>query len=96
MKYIHCLWIHKFADDPVVLVSEVNDNGFEIRKVEYWRSGQIGIADENTLESNVTQLGLYSIGSVNEINADEQFSAIEITKEEFENHWELATSNKKL
>lgn len=91
MKYIHCLWIHKFSEYPVVLVSEVDDNGFEIRKIEYWRNGQIGIADEDTSESNVTQLGLYSIGTLGEINSDEQFSATEITKEEFEKHWSLAS-----
>jgi len=95
MKYIHCLWIHSFAEEPVVLVSELDDNRLEIRKVEYGRNGNVDTADENTPSSNVTQLSLYPIVSLEEINSDKQFFATEITKEEFENHWALAKRNQK-
>jgi hypothetical protein len=90
MNYIHCLWIHNFVDEPVVLVSELDENRFETRKVEYWRDGRVNLADENTPENNVVQLGLYPIDSLEDINSDRQFYAVEITKEDFERHWSLA------
>ena len=93
MKYFHCLWIHTDAKDPVIIVSEFDDNGFEKRKVEIWRSGRIGWAGENG-SSDDTRLGTYPLISINQYNDDKQFLAIEITKDEFENHWVLATSKR--
>ncbi|MEP6894197.1 MAG: hypothetical protein ABI986_01190, partial [Chloroflexota bacterium] len=69
------------------------DDRFETRKVWYWRNGHVDMADENTHESKSTQLALYPIDSVEEINSDKQFFATEITKEDFENHWSVAIRN---
>jgi hypothetical protein len=91
MKYIHYLWIHKFQDYPVILVSEVDDQWFEKRKVEMWRNGKIGWADENS-SSKGTILGFHAIGSLEENNSTSEFSGVEITKEEFEIFWNLAVS----
>jgi hypothetical protein len=92
MEYFHCLWIHKDTDDPVVLVFEIDDDRYEVRKVEIWRSGQIGWAGRDSHTEN-TGLGEGSIPSLEEINVEPVFSAVKITKEEFENYWRLATSN---
>lgn len=73
----------------MVLVSEVDINWFELRKVEIWRNGLIGWADKNG-SAQGTQLGIYPIGSLEEINSDPQFSAVEIAKEDFEIYWKLA------
>lgn len=88
MKYIHCLWIHTYVDEPVVLVSEIDDQGFETRKVEIWRSGNVGWADEGRTFGE-TELSVSALDSVEEINSDPQFSAVEISREEFENFWKL-------
>ena len=93
MKYIHCLWIHNHPEEPVVLVSEVDIKWFECRKVEIWRSGRIGWADKNG-SSEGTELNLYSLLSLEDINSDPEFLAVEIAKEDFEIHWALAHSKK--
>jgi len=51
----------------------------------------MGWADKND-SSEGTELNLYSLLSLEEINSDPEFSAVEITKEDFENHWKLAHS----
>ena len=91
MKYVHYLWIHKSQEYPVVLVSEVDDQLFEMRKVEMWRNGQFGWADKDS-SSKDTMLGVYAIGSLEENNSSLEFSGVEITKEEFEVFWNLAVS----
>jgi len=92
MKYIHCLWIHTYTDEPVVLVSEVDDRWFEVRKVEMWRSGKLGWADESS-SFGETELSVSSLDSLEEINSDPQFSAVEISREDFENFWKLITKD---
>ncbi len=82
MQYVHCLWIHTYPEEPVVLVSEVDIKWFECRKVEMWRSGRFGWADKANSVGG-TELSLYSLNSLEEINSDPQFSAVEITKEDF-------------
>ncbi len=91
MKYIHCLWVHTHPEEPVVLVSEVDIEWFECRKVEIWRSGRMGWADK-TGSTEDTQLSTYSLKSLEEINSDPEFSAVEITKADFEIYWHLAKS----
>jgi hypothetical protein len=37
-------WLHEFADEPGRLYSEVDDDGWEIRKVDEYRCGRRDIA----------------------------------------------------
>jgi hypothetical protein len=40
MKYLKVKWIHPFPSEPIVLMSELDDERYEIRKVEfeeYWQ-----------------------------------------------------------
>ena len=91
MRYIHCLWIHAHPEEPVVLVSEVDVKWYETRKVEIWRNGRMGWAGKNG-SSQGTQLSVYPLGTVEEINSDREFSAMEITMEDFERYWKMALS----
>lgn len=91
MQYIHCLWVHTHPEEPVVLISEVDVKWFEFRKVEIWRNGRIGWADKSR-SSEGTQLSSYSLNSLDDINSDPEFSAVEITREDFETYWRLAIS----
>jgi hypothetical protein len=34
MKYLKVVWVHDLPGEPVLLYSEVDDEGWEIRKVE--------------------------------------------------------------
>lgn len=42
--------------------------------------------------SQGTQLSVYPLGTVEEINSDREFSAVEITMEDFERYWKMALS----
>ena len=45
MKYIRLYWTHDRRDMPVWLISELDDENWETRKVEIWRGGAKGYAD---------------------------------------------------
>jgi len=70
------------------MVSELNERREEIRKIEYFKDGRVGIASKSE-ESGSTRLGLDSVPSVAEINSDPQFSAEEITEAEFCSQWDV-------
>ena len=48
MKYIRLYWTHDRRDMPVWLISELDDENWETRKVEIWRGGAKGYADRET------------------------------------------------
>ena len=88
MKYIHLLSLQALPHEPVITVSEFNDDGLENRRVDIWRNGRIGCAGEDGVLDN-TELGTYQFFSMDQFD-NEPFLAVEITKEDFENHWNLA------
>ena len=74
--------------EPVITVSEFDENGIENRRVDIWRSGRIGCAGGDDSLDN-TELGTYQFIRMDQFD-DEPYLAVEITSEEFENHWTLA------
>lgn len=86
MKYIMVEWIHDCIDEPVLLYSEIDEERNELRKIEIYRNGTIGYANEMTEVGN-TRLSKVALPSLEEIALDEEFVPIEITKEEFEKVW---------
>ena len=88
MKYIHLIFLDALPSEAVITVSEFDQDGIENRRVDIWRSGQIRRAGEGDT-SNGTDLGTYQFFSMDQF-AGEPYLAVEITKEEFENHWVLA------
>jgi hypothetical protein len=88
VRYMRVEWHHNHPDEPVLLLSEITA-GQETRKVEVGRGGMMGYADE--LESfGGTLLGEGLIPSVEEVNSSEEFTAREISKEDFEEVWARA------
>ena len=85
-KYILVRWIHSFADEPVLLYSELYEQRFERRKVHVFHDGHMEYADADT-ESDSTGLGLVPTPELCEIAADPEFEPTEITKDEFEKVW---------
>jgi hypothetical protein len=90
MRYQRVLWRHNFRDEPSVLWSEIGDDGFETRKVDEYRDGRLDYADENT-RSGTTLLGDQPVPTLDEINADEEFTAAPISPSDFERVWQRAT-----
>lgn len=93
MKYIHLLCLQVLPGEPVITVSEFDDAGFENRRVDIWRSGQIGWAGHNGSSGNI-ESGTHQFFSMDQFD-DEPVVAVEITREDFENHWALAMRDQK-
>jgi hypothetical protein len=86
MKYIRVTWKHSNPSYPVILVSELDDAHWEIRKVEIYSDGHCGFADQSE-SSGDTQLSPEPIPSFEEINSDPDFHLVEIGRDEFEELW---------
>jgi hypothetical protein len=86
MTYIRVRWVHSFPDTPVLLYSELDDQRWEVRKVEVYGDGRKGFAGPNESAGD-TMLGKEPIPPVTEISSDPQFDPSEISKHEFETVW---------
>jgi len=89
MKYLRVRWRHDSPEDPVLLYSEVDDEGWEVRKVDEYIDGRRDLAG-NGIETGSTFIAEDQTPSLEEINADPQFEAVEITPQEFEVVWKQA------
>jgi hypothetical protein len=87
-SYISVRWIHSRPEDPIVLVSELNSARIELRKLEYFRSGKVGVASR-THSSGGTMLGTEPVPELKEINADPQFVAEGISEADFDAQWDV-------
>jgi len=86
VRPIDVLWIHGNEDFPISLVSEVDDDGYETRKVEFFRSGEVGFACASK-ERGGTSLGSVPIPSLNEINSSAEFRGSDISSEHLDMIW---------
>ena len=85
-KYFRCKWIHENEDYPVQLISEIDSNRFEIRKIEVYSNGKYGFAYDD-VEFNNTSLGTIPVPEFSEINENTEFALSEMTEEEFDFLW---------
>ena len=86
MEYIDVQWSHTNQEDPFRLVSELDDQRYETRKLEFFFSGLVGYASEAGDTEN-TSLGTAPTPSLEEINADPQFHGVSIQRQIFESLW---------
>ncbi len=91
MNYLRVRWVHEHTAEPIWLISEIDDDRWETRKVEIFADGSKGFA-MNGEERGETRLGLVPVPSIAEIAADPQFLPEEITKNEFEVVWNARRS----
>ncbi len=89
MRYQVVQWLHETDDEPVLLYSEVNRFGCEVRKVEEYRSGRLDVAGDG-IETGSTILSETHLPAVEEIDGMDEFSAKEISVAEFEAVWRRA------
>jgi hypothetical protein len=92
MHYIRVRWLHQDVDSPVWLISELDDDRWEVRKVEIYRDGSKGYATRNS-EHNNARLGLVPVPPLDVIAADPEFLPEEITGDEFEAIWSARISS---
>jgi hypothetical protein len=89
MRYLRVVWHHDFDDEPVELYSKLDDEGYEVRKVEIYRNGLRNYAD-SVKSTGQTELGEIPVPSIEEIAEQEEFSPTWIGPAQFEEAWRLA------
>lgn len=89
MTYIFVRWLHDHADYPILLCSELDGDRYETRKVEIFRGGRIGLAEDG-FDSGGTVLGDAPVPSLSEIAENPEFVPLELGRDEFEALWQLA------
>jgi hypothetical protein len=88
-SYIRVEWKHEYDDDPITLYSELDEERWEVRKVEMFRDGHVTWADAKG-SIGTTQLGDQPVPAVAEIAANQEFVVKEISRAEFEAAWDAA------
>jgi hypothetical protein len=86
MRYLRVKWVHTKPDYPVVLYTEVDDDGWEKRKVDVFADGKRGFAPPDD-ERFGTRLSIEPLPSIEEIGRDPQFEPSWITMAEFDEVW---------
>lgn len=92
MKYLMVEWCHSFSNEPVELYSEIDEDGWEVRKVEVYADGSSGYADAHT-QTKGSGLSKERLPSFEEIAADPQFNPREISADEFDQIWRSFVSD---
>jgi hypothetical protein len=90
VRYQKVLWKHDFDDEPVMLYSEITEEGIETRKVDEFRDGRFAFADRKR-STGSTFLSEKKMPTIKEIAQQAEFQPQEITKDEFELVWRKAT-----
>ncbi len=88
MRYIDVGWLHDDDTEPVRLLSEIDADGYEVRKIEIYRDGRAEYADAERSTGNAI-LGEREVPADNEIAADGQFRLNPTTGDQFERAWRV-------
>jgi hypothetical protein len=91
-KYLRVAWHHDIHEEPVTLLSEIV-NGQEVRKIEIYRDGRLDYAD-GSRATGTTRLAEGLMPSIEEIDAQEEFTPEVIDAETFERAWQKATQHR--
>ena len=86
MEFIDVEWRHDSKEDPVRLVSELDAQRYETRKLEFFSNGAVGFASASA-SSGDTALGVVPVPPISKINADPQFCGATISAVQFEALW---------
>jgi len=89
MRYIRVHWQHDEPTEPIQVISEVDPNDWEIRKVELFADGRVGVADRDH-ETESTWLSIEQVPADQDIAADPQFTLESIDAETFKSIWNRA------
>lgn len=83
VRYVKVVWHHDFEDEPVLYLSELGEDGYEVRKIQFFRDGRSEWADG---EHETARVGLSEIAfpAVEEISRQQGFEAGEISADGFE------------
>lgn len=79
-------WLHDFEEEPYRLVSEIGEDEYETRKLEFFRAGEVGYAFSEAHTAN-TMLGTMEVPMLEEINSQSEFQGKNISRHEFDRLW---------
>lgn len=79
--------MHDLEDEPQILYHEIDESGFESRKIEIYKDESFGLAS-TSFSFGGTELSEEVLPQIEEINTDSQFKAHIIEKKEFDETWE--------
>ncbi|MFF4653738.1 DUF2716 domain-containing protein [Streptomyces sp. NPDC001380] len=89
VRHVRVTWTHDFADEPVEILSELDEEDREGRKVEVFHGGRLARADASH-ETAATGLGEVPFPPLETIDALEDFTARPMTAAAFEQAWTAA------
>lgn len=89
MRYLKVVWRHTSPDDPVLIWSEIGEDGYETRKVEQFADGRLGYADASTSVGG-SELGEFPVPPLSAIARQKEFTPEAITAKAFEKKWSAA------
>lgn len=89
MRYLAVAWHHELDDTPVVIYSEVGDDGYETRRVEVYRDGRHDYADAGR-STGETELGEVPVPPIEDIAGQDEFTPAWISADDFERVWRPA------
>ncbi len=92
MDYLHVHWRHDAADAPVDIYSELDDDRWEVRKVEVFADGTRHYADD-WRSTGRTGLSEVPLPSFDELAGQRVLTPAVIDGAEFEREWVLATGD---
>jgi hypothetical protein len=92
MSFLAVQWHHTNPEDPIWLYSELNNERWEIRKVEVFADGLHDWA-EGGRSTGAAQLSTQPLPPFEEIALQPDFTPREISREEFEVVWRKARGN---
>jgi hypothetical protein len=88
-SFIRVHWKHGNAEDPITLYSELDEERWEVRKVEVFADGRIGYANERG-SFGMTSLGDQPVPALEVIADNPEFDPVEITRAEFNDIFDKA------
>ncbi|QVM92707.1 hypothetical protein JYG34_06670 [Pseudomonas entomophila] len=87
MRFLKVKWNHAHLDEPHLIYQEVDNESWEVRKVELFGDGTLCGYASKSGEFGDSILSDQKIPSIDEINESEEFYAEIITQGEFERIW---------
>jgi hypothetical protein len=87
--YFACRWLHDFADEPVLLFEELDEQRYETRKVHQYADGRLVRTDR--VSDLSTSLAWVPVLPEDEIASQREFEVLALSAEQFEEVWRQAT-----
>ncbi|WP_341868998.1 DUF6881 domain-containing protein [Saccharomonospora piscinae] len=88
------MWSHNLPGEPNWILSELDKDGYEVRKVQIYRDGRCEWTDAQHETSNIG-LSEVPFPDVSEISGQPEFDAVGISCQYFENVWACAQDKRR-